>query len=127
MCHWVIACAANMEPMQFKLGDCLSGNRAHVKALAGRVSAYYANGVVNQDTGKALDYVIVSQSWPTAWTRLRWLKNTLPFTLNNTGCFVCLGALVFENVLSGETEVLSGETLFHRIGPLRFHRENNGF
>ena len=77
-----------MKPMQFKLADCLSGHRAHVKALAGRVSAYYAYGVVNQDTGKALDNVMVSQSWPTAWTRLKWLKNTLPFKLYNTGRFV---------------------------------------
>ena len=31
----------------------------------------------------------------------------------HTGCYVRIGALVFEKVLSCETEVLSGETLFH--------------
>ena len=61
---------------------------------------------------------------------------------DNTACLFRSEASVFEKVLSGEAEVLSGETLlrrmgapiyqcalsgktlFHLTGPLRFQKEN---
>ena len=51
---------------------------------------------------------------------------------SHTGCFVRIGALVFEKVLSGETGGLTRrntftETVFRWIGPHDFYRENCDF
>ena len=42
--HWIIACDANMEPMHFRLGEWFSEAKAHMKALAGGVTMYRAEG-----------------------------------------------------------------------------------
>ena len=58
--HWIIACDANMEPMQFRSGECYS--EAHVKALAGGVSTYRTVGAGKKDTCKVLDYCMLGES-----------------------------------------------------------------
>ena len=60
--HWITACDANMEPMQFRSGEWSREAKAQVKALHGGVSTYRAEGAGDNEIGKVLDHFILNES-----------------------------------------------------------------